>query len=241
MMNTVALTNKRSPAYRCRLTSDTRRCRCLMANPSCLDGSYLLSRNSQPLNCGLYLKGLFTLREHQMRLPGTGTIRLPASIEISLSLGVNEATWKTGPNRNCLVTTSLDSAKRTEAPRSLRVAIVRSRAAGNWAGEGSPISTIRTGAARFCTSSAPCEEACEGLRLDSGTRIGPNPRVCPDFGAKRSVRPRARQGRLQLSTGKWRCLESRCAKYQQNTICCGLLLTRTMDSGIFSSAAVNGL
>jgi hypothetical protein len=66
-------------------------------------------------------------------------------------------------------------------------------------------------------------------------------RVCPDFGAKQTAQPRARQGRLQLSTGKWRCLESWCGKHQQNTRCCGLLLTGTMDSGIFSSAAVIGL
>jgi len=104
-----------------------------------------------------------------------------------------------------------------------------------------PMSTIRTAEAPFCTSSAPCEGAFEGLPLDGGTGIGPGPEICPGLSAKQTARLRARQGRLRLSTGKWRCLESRCAKYQQNTRCCGLLLTRTMDSGIFSSAAVNGL
>ena len=44
-------------------------------------------------------------------------------------------------------------------------------AAGSWAGERSPISTIRTEEARFCTSSAPCEGASEGLPLDGGAGI----------------------------------------------------------------------
>ena len=49
------------------------------------------------------------------------------------------------------------------------------------------------------------------------------------------------QGSFELSTGKWPCLEGRCRKCKQNTRYCGFLLTCTIDSGIFSSAAVNGL
>jgi hypothetical protein len=37
------------------------------------------------------------------------------------------------------------------------------------------------------------------------------------------------------------CLATRWANYQRNTRCCGLWLTDPMDSGIFSSAAVNRL
>ena len=103
------------------------------------------------------------------------------------------------------------------------------------------MSTIRTGDARFCTSSAPCEGAPEGLPLGDGTGIGQVPEFRPGLSAKQTARRRVRQSHLRISTGNWRCLESRCAKYQQNTRCCGLLLTRTTDSGIFSSAAVNGL
>jgi hypothetical protein len=69
----------------------------------------------------------------------------------------------------------------------------------------------------------------------------PLDRSSPDFGANQTAQTRAALDRLQLSTGKRPCLESWCAKCYENTRCCGFLLTSTMDSGIFSSAAVNGL
>jgi hypothetical protein len=52
---------------------------------------------------------------------------------------------------------------------------------------------------------------------------------------------RAVQGCFQLSTGKWRCLGIGCRECEGNTRYCGLLLTCTTGSGIFSSAAVNRL
>jgi hypothetical protein len=48
------------------------------------------------------------------------------------------------------------------------------------------------------------------------------------------------RGDFELSTGKAQCLAGWCRECKQNTICCGFLLTRTIDSAIFSSAAVNG-
>jgi hypothetical protein len=55
--------------------------------------------------------------------------------------------------------------------------------------------------------------------------------------------PKARtvQGPFELSTGKCPCLAIRCRERQRNTRYCGLLLTCTTWSGIFSSAAVNRL
>jgi hypothetical protein len=49
------------------------------------------------------------------------------------------------------------------------------------------------------------------------------------------------QGFFELSTGNWPYLAGWCRKCKENTRYCGFLLTRTMDSGIFSSAAVKRL
>jgi hypothetical protein len=49
---------------------------------------------------------------------------------------------------------------------------------------------------------------------------------------------RVRRGRFELSTGKWQCLACWCGECRRNTRYCGLLLTCTTGSGIFSSAAV---
>jgi hypothetical protein len=107
-----------------------------------------------------------------------------------------------------------------------------------------PISTTRTEEAPFCTSSAPCEGACEGLPLERGTGIGLDRRLfwgLPRFWGKSDGANPRRAGLLEISTGKRPYLVSWCPKRQQNTRCCGFLLTRTTDSGIFSSAAINGL
>jgi len=57
-----------------------------------------------------------------------------------------------------------------------------------------PMSTIRTGDARFCTSSAPCEGTRKGLPLDGGAEMGPGLLVLPRFRCKRN-RASPRQAR----------------------------------------------
>jgi hypothetical protein len=49
---------------------------------------------------------------------------------------------------------------------------------------------------------------------------------------------RAAQGRFELSTGNRLCLATGCRERKQNTRYCGLLLTCTTDSAIFSSATL---
>jgi hypothetical protein len=55
----------------------------------------------------------------------------------------------------------------------------------------------------------------------------------PERKARRGFPTLSTAKRLKLETGRWEC--------KQNTRCCGLLLTYTTDSAIFSSAALNGL
>src|ERR1700728_2992779 len=80
-----------------------------------------------------------------------------------------------------------------------------------------------------------------GMRVLDGLQLAAEdrPPVCLRFESNLTAETRNRQGRFEVSTSKWRCLRSRCPKCYQNTRCCGLFLTRTMDSGKFSSAAVN--
>jgi hypothetical protein len=90
----------------------------------------------------------------------------------------------------------------------------------------------------ICTVSAPCGLKAAGLGWNWNTD-GYDTRICIDRGAILISKILIPRGYFELSTGKWPCLENRCAKCKENTICCGLLLTCTTDSGTFSSAAVN--
>jgi hypothetical protein len=62
-----------------------------------------------------------------------------------------------------------------------------------------------------------------------------------DSGQSLSIHPRTALGRFELSTQKSLCLEAGCRKCTSNTRYCGFVLTRTTESAIFSSAAVNRL
>jgi hypothetical protein len=52
---------------------------------------------------------------------------------------------------------------------------------------------------------------------------------------------RVAQCSFELSTGNWLYLAGWCGKCKENTRYSGFLLTRTTESGIFSSAAVKRL
>jgi hypothetical protein len=87
---------------------------------------------------------------------------------------------------------------------------------------------------RFCAlSPGPA-----GTRLQSGSRGCKQTLGCTRFEAVSTPKTRPVQGCFELSTGKWRCLGIGCGECQRNTRYCGLLLTCTTGSGIFSSAAV---
>jgi hypothetical protein len=64
---------------------------------------------------------------------------------------------------------------------------------------------------------------------------------CTGIDANSRAETRITQGSPELSTGNCLCFESGYPECKENTRCCGFLLTCTTDSGIFSSAAVNGL
>ncbi|MGA7857411.1 MAG: hypothetical protein WCA11_05775, partial [Terracidiphilus sp.] len=64
--------------------------------------------------------------------------------------------------------------------------------------------------------------------------------ACTAFEANEARKTRFRQGSLSFPQAIWPPLETRYRECEQNTRCCGLRLTCTIDSGIFSSAAVNG-
>ena len=101
----------------------------------------------------------------------------------------------------------------------------------------SQISTSPTVRPAICTVFAPCPWHRQGLRLSFVAGAAAGPRVAPNFGQFWQAETRVPQGSLELSTGKSLCLVLWCWKRQQNTRCCGFLLTYTTNRGTFSSAA----
>jgi hypothetical protein len=84
--------------------------------------------------------------------------------------------------------------------------------------------------AYLCTRLFPGNSAvAEGTRSYTG------------FGATHPTQTRTAPGQSELSTGKRCYLLTRVPDCEENTRCCGLLLTCTTDSVTFPSAAVNRL
>jgi hypothetical protein len=65
------------------------------------------------------------------------------------------------------------------------------------------------------------------------------PAFASNIGQSLGAGVRVWQGVFELSTGKGQYLAGWCGEHKQNTRYCGFLLTRTIESAIFSSAAVN--
>ena len=106
------------------------------------------------------------------------------------------------------------------------------------------LSTVRTVSGVNCTGFGPCLEATWRLGFRLGTWQGAESRIsrfAHESGQNFNRQMLIAQGDFPLSTGEGRCLAGRCRECEGNTISCGLLLTCTTGSGIFSSAAVNWL
>jgi hypothetical protein len=87
----------------------------------------------------------------------------------------------------------------------------------------------------------PCTRSKQRNSLKFQIGVDSKTQACTGFEAIPARETRSWQASLSFPQAIWLSFESRYRECEQNTRCCGLRLTCTIDSGIFSSAAVNGL